>query len=184
MGLDLYIEALIKEKKTGRVISNPYKDGYNCGTCLNGYTYKIKEENGFFEVCSWHTDDFYDIMHKMIDICNRHMNTNYTDEDDEIPIPHSALRDIYAFLVKRSYLPDDEEFEVLPCNIEWERRSSYEKMNLINADKISGIIYQLKCIEYYNDVITSSYIPNPEDKKAFENNPQNYEWKFRIIPSY
>ncbi|MBD5159603.1 MAG: hypothetical protein HDT23_05100 [Ruminococcus sp.] len=56
--------------------------------------------------------------------------------------------------------------------------------NLSNADKLNSIIYQLKCIEYYNDPITSSYIPNPEDKKAFEDNPQNYEWKFRIIPSY
>lgn len=165
MGLDLYIEASIREKKTGRIISNPYKDG-------------------FFKVCSWLTDDFYDIMYKMIDICNRHMNTSYTYEDDEIPVPQSALRDIYALLVKRSYLPDDEYFEVLPCNIEWERRISYEITNLINADKLNSIIYQLKCIEYYNDPITSSYIPNPEDKKAFEDNPQNYEWKFRIIPSY
>ncbi|MBD5159604.1 MAG: hypothetical protein HDT23_05105 [Ruminococcus sp.] len=99
MGLDLYIEALIREKKTGRVISNPYEDG-------------------FFEVCWWCGHDFGDIIDKMIDICNRHMNTSYTDEDDEIPVPQSALRDIYALLVKRSYLPDDEYFEVLPCNIE------------------------------------------------------------------
>ena len=28
MGLDLYIEALIKEKKTRKIISNPYKDGF------------------------------------------------------------------------------------------------------------------------------------------------------------
>lgn len=175
MGLDLYIEALIREKKTGKIISNPSE---------NGYAYGQKWENDFFEVCWWCGWDFVDIMHKMIDICNRHMNTNYTDEDYEIPIPQSALRDIYALLVNRSYLPDDEEFEVLPCDIEWEKRSSYETMNLINADKLSGIIYQLKCIEYYNDAITSSYIPNPEDKKAFENNPQNYEWKFRIFLSY
>ena len=175
MGLDLYIEALIREKKTGKIISNPYKDGY---------AYGKKQENGFFEVCWWCGHDFGDIIDKMIDICNRHMNTSYTNKDDEIPVPQSALREIYALLVKRSYLPDDEYFEVMPCNIEWEQRSSYEITNLINADKLHNIIYQLKCIEYYNDPVTSSYIPNPEDRKAFEDNPQNYEWKFRIIISY
>lgn len=183
MGLDLYIEALIKEKKTGRIISNPYKDGYNCGTCLNGYTYKIKKENGFFEVCWWCSWNFVDIRHKMIDICNKHLNTNYTDEDFEIPLPQSALREIYALLVNRSYLPDDEEFEVLPCNTEWEERLSYETMNLVNADKLLGIIRQLKCINYYNDA-SCEYIPDKNDRQAFEENPQAYEWEFRISNSY
>lgn len=38
MGLDLYIEALIKEKKTGRIISNPYP---------KKYAYGQEWENGF-----------------------------------------------------------------------------------------------------------------------------------------
>lgn len=143
MGLDLYIEARIKEKKTGRIISNPYK---------NGDAHGIDWEDGFFEVCWWCSWNFVDIRRKMIDICNRHLNTDYTDEDFEIPLPQSALREIYALLVNRSYLPDDEEFEVLSCNIEWEVRSSYENMNLNNAQKLQGMIYNLKCIHYYNDV--------------------------------
>lgn len=112
------------------------------------------------------------------------MNTDYTNKNYEIPIPQSALRDIYALLVKRSCLPDDEEFEVLPCNIEWEERHSYEHDNLVNADKLSSIIYQLKCIENYNDPITDMYIPNLEDKKSFNANPKNYEWQFRLVMSY
>lgn len=28
MGLDLYIQALIKDNKTGRIISNPYENGF------------------------------------------------------------------------------------------------------------------------------------------------------------
>ena len=31
-------------------------------------------------------------------------------------------------------------------------RSSYENMNLNNAQKLQGMIYNLKCIHYYNDV--------------------------------
>lgn len=103
------------------------------------------------------------------------MNTNYKDKCYEIPIPQSASRDIYALLVKSFYLPDDEKFEVLPYNIEWEQRFSYEMMNLRNADKLSSVVYQLKCIEYYNDAITDMYNPDSEDKKAFNANPQNYE---------
>lgn len=174
MGLDLYIEALIKEKKTGRIISNPYP---------KKYAYGQEWENGFFEVCWWCGHKFGDIIDNIIDICNSHMNTDYTNKNYEIPIPQSALRDIYALLVKRFYLPDDEEFEILPCNIEWEEHHSYEHDNLVNADKLSNIIYQLQCIEHYNDPIIDMYIPDSEDKKAFNANPKNYEWQFRLLIS-
>lgn len=117
---------------------------------------------------------FTDIRHKMIDICNRHMNTNYSDEDFEISLPQSTLREIYALLVSRSYLPDDEEFEVLPCNIEWEERSSYETMNLENAIESLNIICQLKNIQY-NNYTSYEYIPDKNDRQAFEENPQAYE---------
>ncbi|MDE6781031.1 MAG: hypothetical protein K2J40_06190 [Ruminococcus sp.] len=119
----------------------------------------------------------------MIDICNRHLNTDYTDEDYEIPLPQSALREVYALLVNRSYLPDDEEFEVLPCNIEWQERLSYEIMNLVNARKINNIIWQLKDIQY-NNYASCEYIPDKNDRQAFEENPQAYEWEFRIFNSY
>ena len=108
MGLDLYIEARIKEKATGQVISSNKHEEY-----------ADEEDKGFFEICWWCSSSFSDVRVKMIEISNKHAGTDYIDSDFIIPIPQSALREIYAYLVSRSYLPDDEYFEVLPCNIEW-----------------------------------------------------------------
>ena len=72
----------------------------------------------------------------MIAISNRYAGTHYTDADFIIPVPQTALREIYAYLVSRCYLADEEYLEVLACNIEWEERDAYEKMNLGNAQKL------------------------------------------------
>lgn len=181
MGLDLYIEARIKEKKTGRVISHGSDDPY------------VEEAaRGFFEICWWCGWDCCDIRDKMIEICNSHAGTGYTNSDFKIPIPSSALRDIYAYIVKRCYLPDDEPFGDVPYETEvyeWTERRIYERANLTNADKLFGLIDILGEIKYNND--TSGYwslykenIPNESDLRFFEDNPSAYEWEFRVWNSY
>lgn len=178
MGLDLYIEARIREKKTRRIIS-----------VSSGDEYVYEDDIGFFEICWWCSWIFEDIRAKMIEICNRHAGTHYSDSDNVIPIPQSALRDIYAYLVNRSFLPDDECLEVLPCNIEWEERNSYEIMNLQNAEKLHFVLYVLKSTEFANYIPVDyhsgkKYIPIENDLKLFGENPQAYEWEFRIENSY
>ena len=177
MGLDLYIEAQIKEKKTGRIISNFYKNGIG--------TFGEKVENGFYEVCWWCSWMFCDIRQGMIDICNRHLGTSYTDQDFDIPVPQTALREIYALLVKRCVLSEDEAIDVIPDDVEWMHRSSYEKMNLENANKLHDVISVLQSITFENNACGYvEHIPDERDKKAFEDNPQAYDFEFNISNSY
>lgn len=184
MGLDLYIEARIIEKKTGRVISHGSNDPY------------VKEEaRGFFEICWWCGWDCRDIRDKMIEICNSHAGTGYTNSDSKIPIPPSALRDIYAHIVKRCYLPEDEPFGDLPYDIEhyevyrWEERRGYERDNLTNADKLFDLIRifeEIKYLEYMPEYrfLYKENISSESDLKLFVDNPLEYEWEFRIWNSY
>ncbi|MBQ2803525.1 MAG: hypothetical protein IJF07_06470 [Lachnospiraceae bacterium] len=177
MGLDLYIEARIRDKKTKRLIS--------CDKCGE---YVTDRDKGFFEICWWCSHLFEDVRVKMIEICNKHAKANYTYLDYVIPIPQTALREIQAYLVKRSYLPKEEEFEVLPCNIEWQERASYEKMNLVNANKLHDLLWTLQTIKYDNDIcienIEKLCVPDEKDRKHLKENPQAYEWEFRIFNSY
>lgn len=173
MGLDLYIQARIREKKTGKVISCGADKVYD------------EENEGFFEICWWCGWDFCDIRTKMIEISNQYGGTNYIDSDIVIPFPQSALREIYAFIVKRSYLSDDEHLEVLPCNIEWQERYSYEQMNLVNAEKLHGLFWTLNEIKNDNEIsIENKFIQNEDDWKKLKDNPQAYEWELRIFNSY
>lgn len=178
MGLDLYIEARIREKATGRVISAGTEDGY-----------AEDEDRGFFEICWWCSRIFADIRAELIAISNRHAGTHYTDSDFVIPVPQSALREIYAHIVKRACLPDDEILEIPPCNSAWEERSAYEGMNLDNAGNLHRLLYVLDSIEYTNsihvdDKTGTKYIPIESDLKQFGENPQAYVWEFRIDNSY
>ena len=177
MGLDLYIEARIREKKTGRFISS---DQYE--------EYADEEDKGFFEICWWCSRAFYGIRSKMIEISNRHAGTDHTDSDFIIPVPQAALRDIYAYLVNRSCLSDDEHFEAIPCEVEWKERFSYEKMNLINAGKLHDLLWILDSIKHSNDFwadgIIKEHIPVTSDLISLKEDPQAYEWEFRIFNSY
>lgn len=75
MGLDLYIEARIREKTTGRVISAGTEDRY-----------AEDEDRGFFEICWWRGWIFADIRAELAAISNRHAGTHYTDSDFVIPV--------------------------------------------------------------------------------------------------
>lgn len=176
MGLDLYIEARVREKKSGRVISF---DAYE--------EYAAEEEKGFFEICWWCGWDFSDIRKKLIEISNRHAGTRHTDSDLLIPVPRSALRDIYAYLIKRCCLTGNEPFEIPPGSTEWQERNTYEKMNLVNANKLHDLLYTLDQIEHEHCVFGNLYkehILNVDDQILLEEHPQDCEWEFRILNSY
>lgn len=128
---------------------------------------------------------FSDIRTKMIEISNKYAGTDYTVLDFVIPIPQSALREIYAYIVNRSCLSDDECFEVSPCDIEWEVRAGYEKTNLLNAEKLHDLLYMLNTKENDNTVsMVGKYIFVKNDLKHLEENPKEYKWEFRIFNSY
>lgn len=174
MGLDLYIEARVIEEKTGRVISTDGNEEYT-----------DDEDKGYFEICWWCSWVFSDIREKMIEISNKYAKNNYTDSEFVIPIPQEALREIYAYIVNRSYLSDDEHFEVLSGDTEWQIKSSYEKMNLINAEKLHDFIWTLESIKYDNGIcIDEKYIADKNDLMHLKENPRAYKWEFRIYNSY
>ena len=174
MGLDIYIEARIREKATGRVIS--------LSDCAE-YAYE-KDDKGFFEICCWNSRLFCDIRTRMIEISNKHAKTDYTDSDFIIPVPQSALREIYAYIVNRCCIAGSE----LSDNPDWQEvqeKSAYEKMNLINAEKLHDIFRTLNSIKYDNDIlIDEKYIADKSDFERLSENPQAFEWEFRIFNSY
>lgn len=177
MGLDLYIEARIRETKTDRIIFDKQEH------------FPEDEDIGFFEICWWCGWDFCDIRDKMIKIGNRHAGMEYTNADFRIPVPQSALRDIYAFIVRRCCLPSEEILDHEKCcERPWEFRMGYEKANLANADKLLDLLRVLQDIEYDNH----TYFPDAykesifdeNDLKRLEENPQAYKWEFRIFNFY
>lgn len=180
MGLDLYIEARIREKKTGRLIS---ADPITCEE------YRCEEEDiGFFEVCSWCSWLFRDIRTELIEISNKYAGTSYTDTDFIIPVPQSALREMYSCLIKHSYIHDNTDIKTDFDNDRGDKRA-YEKMNLINAQKLHDILWMLNSIRYDNDFhmgrsICQKWIPDEKDMKCLEENPQQFVWEFRIYNSY
>ena len=176
LGYDLYIEARIREKDTGRVIS-----------CGGNDKYVLEEAKGFFQICWWCGYPECDVRIKMIEICNSHGGTDYTDADSRVPVPPSALREIYAYIVKCCYLSEDEYSEAFSYGILWYERSIYEKTNLLNANKLHDLLITLEEIKHEKTVpyfLFRESIANESDLKNFESNPLEYEWEFRIWNSH
>lgn len=175
MGHDLYIQARIKEKGTGRIISQG--DG---------------DDSGFFDICWWCGSPECDVRIKMIELCNSYGGTNYTDSDLFIPIPSSALRAVYAHIVNCCCFPEGNSFINLAFESEWTDlyiRNAYEKANLSNADKLHDLISTLDELKYENQVcdacfLYQEYIPDEKALRYFYENPSVYEWEFRIWNSY
>ena len=178
LGHDLYIQARIKEKRTGRVI-----------TCGDSDDYATEDSKGFFDICWWCGSPECDVRIRMIEICNRHGGTDYTDADLFIPVPLSALRDIYAHVVSCCCFPEDIN---LPYETEWMdlyHRNAFEKANLLNADKLHDLITTLDELKYENEVsdvcfFYKEYIPNEKDVRLLCKNPSAYGWELRICNSY
>lgn len=181
MGHDLYFQARIKEKNTGRVIS-----------CGDNDDYEEKDAKGFFDICWWCGSPECDVRIKMIEICNCYGGTGYTDSDLMISVPPSALRAIYAHIVNCCYVPEDKPFQNIPYETEWMdlyERNIYEKTNLLNAEKIHDLIAALDELKYEKKALRfcflfQEHIPKESDLRDFENSPLDYEWEFRIWNSY
>ena len=180
MGHDLYIQTRIKEKETGRVISRGDSDDF-----------AEEDAIGFFDICWWCGSPECDVRIKMIEICNNYGGTDYADSDYFIPIPPSALRPVYAHIVSCCYFPRDKSFRDFPYETEWlelYERNVYEKMNLLNANKLHDLISTLDKLKSEKDVadyfLYKEYIPDESDLRLFGANPLAYEWEFRIWNSY
>lgn len=174
MGLDVYIEARIKEKTTGRIISSN-----------NNFEYDDNDDEGFFEVCSWCSRAFSDVRDGMINICNKYSDINYNRNDFVIPVPQIALREIYGYLLKRSYISELDAQYSENNDDDWLNKHCYENDNLYNAVKIHSLLAELERIKYENVTFDySEFIPYKKDLMAFEKLPQSYDWEFRIFNSY
>ncbi|MDE5698595.1 MAG: hypothetical protein K2I96_14490 [Lachnospiraceae bacterium] len=132
MGHDLYIQARIREKRTGRVISRG-----------DGDDYAAEDDIGFFDICWWCGSPECDVRIRMIEICSSHEGTDYTDSDLFIPISQSALRAVYAHVVDCCCFPEDKFFPNPTLDTGWRNpheRNAYEKANLVNAHKLHDLI--------------------------------------------
>lgn len=176
MGLDLYIEARIINRKTKQVISIRQED-----TC------SAPENKGFFELCWWCGWEFLDLRKKFIELCNKYSHSHYSDSDLIIPIPQTTLREIYLCILNNAYLTEESRYEWERWNSAenaWEMRDSYESMNLLNAAKLHDLIRNLHEIEHYNEVRMEKNVIFAEEWENFIKNPQEFQWEFRIFNSY
>ncbi len=164
MNMDLFIEAKIIEKKTSRVISRDYD---------------FPDDN-YIEICYWCSWSFEYIRDGLIEIANRYSGKNYTNEDYKIPLPESALHEVYGYLLKNSFVPESE--------YKWSDSMAREVSNVENACKLRHFMYGLECIKYSNTFILNDdvkkCIPDENDRKNLKENPQAFEWKFRIFIPY
>ena len=163
MSLDLYIETKITEKKTGRVISMDYD---------------FSEDN-YIEICYWCSWSFEYIWDGLIEIAKKYSGKKYTSKDFEIPFPENALHEIYGYLLENSFVPENE--------YKWSDSMSREISNVENAYKLRRFMHGLECVKHKNIFIfedIKKYIPDENDWKNLNENPQAFEWKFRIFNSY
>lgn len=170
MGLDIYIEARIKEKSTGKIIS----------------FFEYEDNEGFFEICSWHSYGFSDVRDGMINICNEHLKASYNSNDFVIPVPQTALREIYGYILKRAYISVHDVQYLENNSNDWLNKKCYESENLYNAEKLHGLLAELESIKYENVTFDdyNKFIPDKKDCMNLKKSPQSYDWEFRIFNSY
>lgn len=227
MGLDLYIEAKITEKATGRCIS----------ACDPSYTESplpdpedgiFSEDGQYFCVlwmCGW---DAAAVRNSWIDIINRHLKTSYNGEETLIPLPQTALREICSCLYSYGISPESSRFSYEIKNSYWDTARREQDTGLpysalaedqkafhhwadhtgmevgfvIWANSLRRFIYELERMHYENRyqplkasdgdgvqeeggyLLPDDFIPAAADKRKFRENPQAYEWSFRLCNSY
>lgn len=196
MGLDLYIEAKITEKATGKCIT---------------YEKRNFMDNGYFCLICWDGFSFASLRNSLIEIANRYSKKHYTFNDYIIPFPQSALREICSCILSFACTPEEYRFELetergywdieqrtennnTPYkteqhyeHISWDDKQSEENSNFENGNKLRQFIYELERITYENKFCSDDidkYIYDKKDFIKFSENPQAYEWKFRIFNSY
>ena len=88
MGFDFSIQARIKDKSTGEVISGSY--------------------SGYEDICYWGSRIFLDHRAAIIEICNKYSDYQYSVESDPVIVSRYALREICAYLFGRCCISDNE----------------------------------------------------------------------------
>lgn len=109
MSLDFYIEAKISDRKTNLAISRT-------------------EYGRYFDICYWFSWSLSDIRDGLIEIANKYSGKNYTNKDYKIPLPENALHDVYGYLLKNSFIPENE--------YKWSDSMAWEISNIQNAHKL------------------------------------------------
>nr|DAG17468.1 MAG TPA: hypothetical protein [Caudoviricetes sp.] len=212
MGLDVYIDAIIKEKATGRIISyNP--------------AYPSEKSITIFYFDGWNAAP---VLHSWIEIINRYGGTHYTRHDNSMPFPQTALREMCSCLLSYCCVPEENRYQ---WNLEtgfWEsnereqRRgipySSDQQFSHIDYDEyyytentfltlarvLREIIWMLDQIHYENKfdplseyrglpedykwvfekwTFPDDFIELPDDLRKFKENPNAYTWEFELINS-
>ncbi|MBQ6168623.1 MAG: hypothetical protein IJK30_01570 [Ruminococcus sp.] len=221
MGLDLYIEAKITEKATGRCISVPNTKE------IKDYWFKYDdpdEDHKHFCILWMCGQKAAAVRNSWIDIINRYMNTNYNYNDFRIPFPQTALREMCSCLFSYGITPEDNRFLISVENGYWDKIQRNEQNNipyeeakeypswnecaddehefLIKANDLRNFIYEIERIHYENKYepleadhcdglwrggslrLPDDFILLEDDRRKFSEDPQAYEWSFRIFNSY
>lgn len=212
MGLDVYIDATIKEKATGRIIS--YDPDYPSDKQIT-----------IFHFDGWNAAP---VLHSWIEIINRYGGTHYSGHDNSMPFLQNALREMCSCLLSYCCVPEENRYQ---WNLEtgfWESNereqrhgipySSDQQFSHINYDEyyytentfltlarvLREIIWMLDRIHYENKfdplseyrglpeeyewvfgkrTFPDDFIELPDDLRKFKNNPNAYTWEFELINS-
>lgn len=180
MGLDLYIEAKITEKATGRCIS-VYDNSYSENSkAFKGHIKNREEDEEYdwFGVVWTFGDNARRLRNSWIEIINRYMKTEYLNKDFIIPLPQSALREICSSTFSYACLPEENRFadgtecgfwdieqrekeNNIPYSVcdsedtyrKWDYLSGSENHFLLLAESLRDLIYLLERINYENKYI-------------------------------
>lgn len=213
MGLELYIDATIKETTTGRIISFDPAYSYN-------------KSFHIFWFDGW---DAAPVRRSWIEIINRYGGTHYTEEDNLIFFPQTALREMCSCLLSYCCVPEENRYQLnletgfwdsgkreqrhgTPyktekrySHIEWNVNYCTENTFLTLSMVLREIIWMLDQIHYENKYVPISkehgwdeafrwvfdkwtfpddYIELPDDLQKFRENPSAYTWEFNLLNSY
>ncbi len=213
MVLDVYLDAKITEKATGRCISVQDKK--------QPVEWDEDQWITFHWICG---HDAYPLRNDWIDIINRHGKTAYSYNDNDIPFPPSALREMCSCAFSYICLPESNRFEFdVQCGF-WnpklreqeaglpyrtEQKYDWVDWNLAETEtayrfwaddfyKFIGFIERL----YYENQCTQLKASGSDgirddgelvfpddfifdsDLEQFKANPRAYEWTFRLFNSY
>ena len=212
MGLDVYIDATIKEKATGRIIS--YDPDY-----------PPDKQITIFHFDGW---DAAPVMRSWIEIINRYGGTHYTRHDNSMPFPQTALREMCSCLLSYCCVPEENRYqwdldtgfwdiekreqwhnalykeEQQYSHIEWESFYYTENTFLTLGRVLREIIWMLDQIHYENKIdplrtdrglsedykwvfgertFPDDFIELPDDLRKFKENPNAYIWEFELFNS-
>lgn len=170
MGLDLYIEAKITEKTTGRCITVP--NTKNVKDHWFDTDTSVREEYQYFCVLYMCGHNAAVVRNSWIDIINRYMDKNYSNEDRFIPFPQSALRELCSCLFSYGMTTEDDRFisdiehgywndvqrnkknnkpyEQEKDFYNWDGHKDDETAFLVSANELRNFIYEIERIHYEN----------------------------------